>query len=185
MKQWLSLSQRLGRAVRVLARGASQLGAPVQTTGAVSTGTTMHKSYTWEYRIDVPPYDKLMEVLEAFFCSYPGGDYSCESRQRFKLQFRRGAWHKSLLGLGDFVPDRLIPGQFNRWPVLVHVLSRPSPEVYRVTVRYELHLPKWVPSLIPEVQASVDLHIRQELLDLSTYLAECIGLPQPPAVAGL
>ena len=36
----------------------------------------MNKSYTWEYQIEVAPYDKLMEVLEAFFASYPGGDYT-------------------------------------------------------------------------------------------------------------
>jgi hypothetical protein len=91
----------------------------------------MIRSYTWEYRIDVPPYDKLMEVLEAFFASYPGGDYTCERRERYRLHFRRGLWRKSWLGLGDLVPDRLVKGQFNRWPVIVLVLSSPSPSATR------------------------------------------------------
>ena len=39
-----------------------------------------------------------------------------------------------------------------------------------------------VPLVIPEVQASVDQHVRQELHDLSVYLAECVGLDRPPAV---
>ena len=142
----------------------------------------MHKSYTWEYRIDAPPYDKLVEVLEAFFASYPQGDYTCERRERYKLRFRRGQWRKSLAGLGPLVPDRLVKGEFNQWPIVVHALVRPSPETFMVTVRYELSLPNLVPALIPAVQSSVDQHARRELADLATYLAECIGLDNPPAV---
>ena len=142
----------------------------------------MQKFYTWNYRIEVPPYDKLLEVVEAFFSSYPDGDYSCEKRERFKLIFRRGLWKKSLFGLGELVPDRLVPGLFNKWPVLVRVLVRPSPSVFSIALHYELHLPKSVPALVPEVQTSVDQHAQKELTDLSAYLSECIGLHERPAV---
>ncbi len=142
----------------------------------------MHKSYTWEYRLDTPPYDKIVEVLEAFFASYPGGDYTCELRERYKLRFRRGQWRKSLMGLGELVPDRLVKGQFNHWPIILSVLVRPSPETFIITVRYELYLPKSVPALIPAVQSSVDQHALQELAELAAYLAECMGLDNPPAV---
>ena len=142
----------------------------------------MHKNYTWEYRIETSPYDRIVEVLEAFFASYPGGDYTCENRERYKLRFRRGQWRKSLLGLGALVPDGLVKGQFNRWPIVVQILVRPSPESFIVTARYELYLPKSVPTLVPAVLSSVDQHARQELADLSAYLAECIGLDEPPAV---
>ena len=142
----------------------------------------MHKSYIWNYRIDVPPYDKLLEVLEAFFSSYPGGDYTCEKRERFKLFFRRGLWKKSLFGLGEMVPDRLVPGRFNSWPLVVRVLVRPAPSVFSIAIHYELHLPKSVPALIGEVQTSVDQHAQKELTDLTAYLAECIGLTEQPAV---
>ena len=145
----------------------------------------MPTSYTWEYQIDVPPYDKLLEVLEAFFASYPGGDYACERRERYRLEFRRGMWRKSLLGLGELVPDRLAKGQFNRWPILVRVLARPAPQVYTVTVRYELHLPKGIRKLGPTLQSSVDLYARRELADLAAYLAECVGMDQPPQVQSL
>jgi len=138
-------------------------------------------SYTWEYRIAVPPYDRLIEVLEAFFSSYAGGDYTCELRERYRLEFRRGLWRRSLLGLGAQVPDRLIRGQFKRWPIMVRVLARPSPSAFMTTVRYEVHLPKAMPTLPADVQSSVDLHIRKELNDLTAYLAECIGLDEPPA----
>ena len=154
----------------------------------VGTGLTgsslMHKSYTWEYQIEVAPYDKFMEVLEAFFASYPGGDYTCERRERFRLQFRRGLWRKSMFGLGQLVPDRLAKGQFNQWPIIVSVLARPAPTVFTVTVRYELHLPKSVPALASQVQASVDLYARKESEDLAEYLAECIGLNERPSVVG-
>lgn len=142
----------------------------------------MPVSYTWEYQLDLPPYDKLMEVLEAFFASYPGGDYTCERRERFRLEFRRGLWRKSLLGLGQLVPDRLVKGQFNLWPVIVRVLARPSPVVYTVTVRYELHMPASIRKLGPNLQTSVNLHAMAELEDLARYLAQCAGLDSPPKV---
>ncbi|NLX22142.1 MAG: hypothetical protein GXY55_10835 [Phycisphaerae bacterium] len=145
----------------------------------------MATSYTWEYQISVPPYDKLVEVLEAFFASYPGGDYSCEQRERYRLEFRRGLWRKNLLGLGALVPDKLVKGQFNQWPVIVRVLARPSPSAYTITVRYELHLPKSVPGLLPAVQESVALHTRKEMDDLAAYLAECVALEEMPEVVSL
>ncbi len=145
----------------------------------------MATSYTWEYQLGVPPYDKLVEVLEAFFASYPGGDYSCERRERYRLEFRRGLWRKNLLGMGTLVPDKLVKGQFNQWPVLVRVLARPAPTAYTVTVRYELHLPKSLPALQPAVQESVALHTRREMDDLAAYLAECVGLDKQPAVESL
>ncbi len=142
----------------------------------------MHRCYTWEYRLDVTPYDKIVDVLEAFFASYPGGDYTCERRETYRLQFRRGEWKKSLFGLGILVPHLLPKGQFNRWPIIVHVLVRPSPTTFLVTVRYELHLPKSVPTLIPEVQATVNQYCRRELDDLADYLAECMGTKEKPVV---
>ncbi len=142
----------------------------------------MNKVYTWEYRIDVPPYERIVDVLEAFFASYPGGDYTCEKRETYRLRFRRGQWRKRLLGMGDLVPDELPKGRFDRWPLILYVLVRPSPQTFVVTVRYELHLPKHVPALIQEVQASVSQHCLKELRDLAAYLAECIQLAEPPAV---
>ena len=145
----------------------------------------MAKSYLWEFRVQIPPYDKLMDVLEAFFASYPGGDYACERRERYRLEFRRGLWKKSLLGLGQLVPDRLVKGQFNRWPTIVRVLARPSPGTYAITIRYEIHLPRSVPALATSVQASVGQHARKELEDLANYLADCAGLDEKPQVTTL
>ncbi|HOQ84393.1 MAG TPA: hypothetical protein PLQ89_01630 [Phycisphaerae bacterium] len=141
-----------------------------------------HRAYTWEYRVEVKPYDKIVDVLEAFFASYPAGDYTCERRETYRLQFRRGEWRKSLFGLGNLVPAALPKGAFNRWPVIVYVLVRPSPETFLVTIRYEVHLPRSIPMLIPEVQDSVNQHCLKELDDLATYLAECTGMPHKPAV---
>lgn len=143
----------------------------------------MNKVYTWKYTIGLPPYDKVIEVLEAFFASYPEGDYACEHREQYKLAFRRGAWKRSLLGLGDLVPETLAPGQFNRWPVYVKVMVRPSPVQFQIAAQYEVHLPKSVPSLSDPVQTSVDQHIRVELGHLAEYLAECAGLKEAPAVS--
>lgn len=142
----------------------------------------MSKVYHWEHHIETKPYDKLVEVLEAFFASYPKGDYSIELRERYKLRFRRGSWRKSYMGLGDLVPDKLVKGEFQQWPIRVHVLARPSPESYSVTVRYELHLPKGMRGLAPELQSSVARHIDQELSELAQYLAECAGWDAAPEV---
>lgn len=142
----------------------------------------MQKTYTWDYKIEIPPYDKTLQVVEAFFCSYPDGDYTCETRERYKLEFRRGRWKRSLMKLGDWVPDRLVPGQFNRWPIRVRVLARPSPETYLLSVAYYVCLPKSMSELDDKVQASVDQHIRVELDELAGYLAECIGLDNIPEI---
>lgn len=145
--------------------------------------TTTNPNYIWTYRLELSPYDRLIEVLEAFFSSYPAGDYSCEHRDRYKLRFRRGKWRKSILRLGDLVPDELVRGQFNQWPIVVRVLVRPSPEAFDVSIHYELYLPSSTPKLGDAVQQSVDAHARKELGDLAGYLAECIGLDAPPEVA--
>lgn len=126
-----------------------------------------------------------MAVLEAFFASYPGGDYDVEEREKYKLAFRRGQWHRSLLGLGPKVPGRLVPGDFAQWPVKVRVLVRPAPEVFKVTVRYEVHLPRKHQSLKSETQSSVDQYARRELAELAGYLAQCLALETPPEVVAM
>ncbi len=144
---------------------------------------SLYKVYTWEYRLEAKPYDKIVDVLEAFFASYPGGDYTCERRETYRLNFRRGEWKKGLFGLADYlVPAALQKGVFARWPLIVYVLVRPAPELFLVTVRYELHLPRSVPKLIDRVQATVDQYCRKELDDLAAYLAECTGSKELPRI---
>jgi hypothetical protein len=121
-----------------------------------------------------------MGVIEAFFASYPGGDYACEERENYKLAFRRGQWRKSLLGIGPRVPDRLVSGDFAQWPLVVRVLVRPSPVTFAITVRYELYLPRRIKALHADVQASVNQHAHKELEDMTVYLAECMHLAGPP-----
>jgi hypothetical protein len=142
----------------------------------------MSKRYTWDYQLKIPPYDKIISVIDAFFSSYPKGDYFCENRERYKLKFRRGNWRRAWFGLGEKIPDRLPKGQFHQWPIIVQVLVRPSPETFLITIRYDLYLPKDMPGLTEDVQASVDQHIRVELSDLATYLGECVGSSEPPRV---
>lgn len=145
---------------------------------------SLYQCYLWNYRIDVPPMERLLSLVDAFFSSYPQGEFTRESREEYKLSFRRGMW-KRLAGLGPMVPARLVAGEFTQWPILVHVLARPSPERFQIAVRYELYLPRQVKSLVPEVQSSVHQHIRVELDDLSAYLAECGQLAERPAVHDL
>jgi hypothetical protein len=142
----------------------------------------MNHCYTWEYHVTCPPYDKIVDVIEAFFASYPGGDYTCERRETYRLQFRRGEWKKSLFGMGELAPHRMPKGQFNRWPFIVYALVRPSPSTFLITVRYELYLPKSMPKLIPELQSTVNAYCRRELEDLAAYLAECMGTTQKPVI---
>ena len=142
----------------------------------------MNHCYTWEYHVKCQPYDKIVDVIEAFFASYPGGDYTCERRETYRLQFRRGEWKKSLFGMGELMPHRMPKGQFNRWPLIVYALVRPSPSTFLITVRYELYLPKSVPKLIPELQSTVNAYCRRELEDLAAYLAECMGTDEVPVI---
>lgn len=143
----------------------------------------MQNVYTWEYRLEIKPYERIVDVLEAFFASYPGGDYTCERRETYRLRFRRGEWKKSWWGLGDhLVPASLPKGYFAGWPIVLYVLVRPGPQTFLVTCRYELHLPRSVPRLIDDVQASVDQHCRKELDDLAAYLVECTDMDRQPPI---
>lgn len=141
----------------------------------------LYQCYTWDFELTVPPYERLVAVLDAFFSSYPPGDYTRELCEEYKLEFRRGAW-KRMLGIGPMAPGRLTPGDFTQWPVRLRVRTRPSPESFLVAVRYELYLPRSVKTLSPAIQRSVAEHARVELEDLARYLAECMHLPEPPAV---
>jgi hypothetical protein len=145
------------------------------------TTMSMYRCYTWTYQLEAPPFGPLMDVLNAFFAAYPKGDYTCELRETYKLEFRRGRW-KRLLGFGPQVPAALVRGDFTQWPLIVRVLARPSPERNLISARYELHLPRSIKELVPELQNSVDLHIRAELADLGAYLAECMNLEKPPEI---
>jgi hypothetical protein len=141
-----------------------------------------YQCYTWTYQLNVPPFDRLMDVLDAFFSAYPKGEYAREGREAYKLVFRRGMW-KRFLGIGPVVPARLVPGDFSQWPVVLHVLARPSPEKFLISLRYEVYLPRDVKALSSEVQNSVHQHIGLELHDLAAYLAECMKLGELPQIA--
>lgn len=184
-----SISFALGRAIRNFRDAGTEQpdetgvpGSNAPSTTVTSAGSDAPRQYTWDYLVEVPPYDRIISVLEAFFASFPGGDYRCERRERYKLTFRRGAWRRSWLGLGRWTPERLVKGHFEQWPVVVRVLVRPSPRVFTVALRYEVHLPDAAPPLSEEVRTSVDQHARGELRQLAAYLAECIGLDTPPDV---
>ena len=144
-----------------------------------------HKYYNFKYKVEIPPYDRVIDVLEAFFVSYHGGDYACEHRDQYKLSFRRGSWKRTVASWGVRVPDHLAKGQFNKWPVIVRVMVRPSPEMFRIAVHYELYLPETTTGLGQAVLDSVDAYVRKELGELAGYLAECVGISQPPEVAVL
>ena len=122
-----------------------------------------------------------MDVLEAFFSAYPKGDYSREERATYKLMFRRGIW-KRFMGFGPIVPGRLVPGDFSQWPILLHVLARPSPEKFLISLRYEIYVPRDMKGLTPAVQSSVHQHLELELHDLAAYLTECMKLEQLPEI---
>jgi hypothetical protein len=139
----------------------------------------LYRSYTWTYQTQVPPYERLLDLLDAFYSANPLGDYTREEREAYKVRFRRGSW-KRLAAIGPLVPARLVPGDFTQWPVMVSVLARPSPEAFHIAIRYDVHLPRGIKELDPKVQSSVDQHIRLELRELAAYLAECMGLSDPP-----
>lgn len=141
----------------------------------------LYNCYTWDFRLNVSPHERLMDLLDAFFSSYPPGDYTRELREEYKLEFRRGMW-KRMLGFGPMAPARLPKGEFTLWPVKVRVLARPAPDEYLVSIRYELYLPRAIKELSPAVQCSVAQHIAVELEELARYLAQCIPLDEPPSV---
>ncbi len=131
------------------------------------------KPLRWSADFLAAPIATIHEVTEAFFCSYPGGEYTLEGKERFRLTFRRGPPPREddgqiVLSLrGDDPTDQL--------PVVLRVLFQPRADALLITVKHEVRAAKSVGTATRKKLAAI---FRHEVRDFRTYLRENFGSPE-------
>ena len=132
----------------------------------------------WSDEVLAPPIDRIHDVVEAFFCSYPGGEYSLVGKERFRLILHRG-------GQAQEEDDGRIVLSLRRemenpedMPVTLRVLFQPSAEALRVTLKHEV-LPRR--PLGRRARRKLARHIAREIGAFREYLYQSFG--QPAAMA--
>lgn len=142
-------------------------------------------SYRWTHRFTIPPLEAVLDAVEAFFTTLSPGRYQTVRRERFCLEFRRGAWRRRLLD-----PDALVPrftGVDRRdvatWPTLMTVTTLPSPASFEVAVQRDVQMPSGLP-LQDGHQVAGAAAFDGEMDGLVGYLSEFFKLPDRPDVSG-
>ncbi|MGB2820664.1 MAG: hypothetical protein WBF17_06755 [Phycisphaerae bacterium] len=131
------------------------------------------KPLRWSEEFLAAPIPTIHEVTEAFFCSYPRGEYTLEGRERFRLTFRRGPPPRDddgqvVLSLrGDERPGEL--------PVALRVLFQPRADALLITAKHEVHAAKSLGAVTRKKLAAI---FRQEVRDYRTYLRDNFGTPE-------
>jgi hypothetical protein len=132
-----------------------------------------HRPLRWSQEFLAAAIPTIHEVTEAFFCSYPGGEYTLAGKERFRLTFRRGPPPREddgqiVLSLrGDGPPDEM--------PVVLRVLFQPRADALLITVKHEVHAGK---SLGTPTRKRLAAIFRREVRDFRTYLRENFGTPE-------
>lgn len=122
----------------------------------------------WSHRFRAPAIAAIHEAAEAFFCSYPEGEYTLRARERFRLTFVRGAWQ---VGPGGRLTPHPQAPPADR-PVLLRVLLQPRPDSLLITLKHE------VPGgAAPAADARQRLtaHFAREASDFRAYLRRSFG----------
>jgi hypothetical protein len=141
-------------------------------------------SYRWTYRFTMPPLEAVLDAVEAYFTTLAPGRYKLEHRERFCVEFRRGAWRTRWLDSSAFVPrftgiDRR---DVATWPTLLTVTALPSLTAFEITVQRDVQMPNGLP--LQEGHQGVGAStFTAETDGLVDYLAEFLKLPERPDVA--
>lgn len=141
-------------------------------------------AYRWTFRFTIPPLESVLDAVEAYFTTLAPGRYKLERRERFCLEFRRGAWRGRL-----FDPESRVPkfSGINRrdvttWPVLMTVTALPSPTSFEMMVQRDVQMPNGLP-LNEAHQEIGESTFTAETNGLVDYLAVFLKLAQRPDVA--
>ena len=84
---------------------------------------------------EAPPIPSIHAAAEAFFCSYPQGEYTLQQRERFRMTFRRGRWERR--SPTEIVPAAEAGDEPEDLPVILRVLIQPRPDSLLLTVKHE------------------------------------------------
>jgi hypothetical protein len=141
-------------------------------------------SYRWTYRFAIPPLEAVLDAVEAYFTTLAPGRYKMERRERFCLEFRRGAWRGRWLDSESLVPrfSGINRRDVATWPTLMTVTALPSPTAFEITVQRHVQMPNGLP-LTEGHQGVGEATFTAETNGLVDYLAVFLKLPQRPDVA--
>jgi len=131
-------------------------GKPVQWSGKFRTG-----------RIET-----IHTAAEAFFCSYPGGEYTLGDRERFRLTFHRGPWHDQ--GGGQLVPVAYAGARPDELPLILRVVMQPRKDGLLITVRHEVIPPA---ALSRADRKALTRRFKREVAAFRSYLADNFAPP--------
>ncbi|MGB9624192.1 MAG: hypothetical protein ACPMAQ_04960 [Phycisphaerae bacterium] len=141
-------------------------------------------SYRWTYRFAIPPLEAVLDAVEAYFTTLAPARYRMERRERFCIEFRRGAWRGRLLDSSSLVPrfSGIDRRDVATWPTFLTVTALPSPTSFEIMVQRDVQLPNGLP-LTEAHRALGEAAFAAETNGLVDYLAEFFKLPHRPDVA--
>ena len=131
----------------------------------------------------MPPLEAVLDAVEAYFTTLSPGRYTLERRERFCLEFRRGAWRGKFFDRAVLVPKFLGIDRrdVTTWPTQMAVTARPAPEAFAMSVQRDVQMPNGLPLRgrhHDEGTAAFDA----EMAGLVDYLAEFLKLADRPDV---
>jgi len=140
-------------------------------------------SYRWIHRFSMPPLEAVLDAVEAYFTTLCPGRYQVVRRERFCLEFRRGAWKRRLLDSSAIVPRFLGIDRrdITTWPTLLSVTTLPAPTTFEVTLQRHVQMPGGL-ALQPAHYEAGTAAFDRESDGLVGYLAEFLKLPSRPVV---
>ena len=140
-------------------------------------------SYRWMHRFTIPPLDAVLDAVEAYFTTLPAGRYQLVRRDRFCVEFRRGAWRSRWFDASAMVPRFLAIDRRDvcTWPTVMAVTALPSPTTFDMSVQRDVRMPNGLP-LQPAHREAGLAAFTEETDGLVAYLAEFLRLPQRPDV---
>ena len=128
----------------------------------------------WSHRFRAPPIAAIHEAAEAFFCSYPEGEYTLRTRERFRLTFVRGAWQVG--SGGRLTPHPQAPAAER--PILLRVLLQPRPDSLLITLKHEA---PGGTAPAGDAREKLTAHFDRVASDFRTYLRRNFGPGRPQA----
>lgn len=140
-------------------------------------------SYSWTHGFTIPPLEAVLDAVEAYCTTLADARYELGKRERFCLEFRRGAWRGKWLDPDVQVPRFFGIDRFNitTWPTILRVTALPSPTAFDIRLRREVAMPNGLP-LKPAHRAVGGAAFDRETEGLIEYLTSFLHLSAKPDV---
>ncbi len=139
--------------------------------------------YRWTHSFSIPPLEAVIDAVEAFCTTLSPVRYEPVKRERFCIEFRRGAWRSKWLDPAVQVPkftgiNRL---DVNTWPTLLRVTTLPSPDAFQITLLRKIQMPNGLSLQQPHYELG-ETAFNRETESLVMYLVSFLKLAERPDV---